>query len=939
MAELTQQVAKGRKLVKLPDGQMVDAPESASDEYVREMYEQAKTGAPIPTQRAKEAQDLLKQEGFQGDLLLGDPQIGLGGRRDPAELQDVGARFGGGRFNLDTMTEQGRAILKANPDISPSDIIALKLPDASEHSWFIRDPKTGQIREADSPHVNELDVADLIGQFAHSPVETAGTIAAGLFPETALGRIGATTVAGGVGNIIDRFLQQGAGVQETDPLSPESLARSAGSGLAAGAGQSLGEGLGLASRGLTGRVGRGYEDIIDLARQSEAAGLGHLAPTRADVNPSRESRYLQAAASTQRGKEAVLDKLGRTYEEINSRIPALDQTDFADLHTTMQNSRRQVVDAATSRLGTTSPIRTPEVLSAIDNFEAGMDKEEQLSAEWIKRVVEDNNLAFDLGARKAQVERLSFETLTERRATPEQMAALKEDPTAKVRSLVKINPADSELYKLLQEYLISADVLQTLENPVIGGETMTGRFNPVEALTSIHRRARKLLGSDDPEFNNRVHEFIDVLGDTLREPVIRQGTGPGAFVMPTPKRYFGGPAGSGKRSIPGDFDNKVNDYLNISRANDDTRSAMRVVDTVRDAVKTGREMDLGRELISPNDPQTINHIEQIGKRSNRPDLLTKVSEGYRQYLIENPDIIEREIGKWKGPEQRRLFAKIASTDQQDSLIRYSRNVARMDRLPLTEALDTDPGGLTAPVIDAIAKSDSQALRSIITASGGKDSTTTRVIKAGLMKYILEESSTPTALARGGFGMVVDPDKYIRVLSQFDKGKLLEEIMSPKEIKFWHLMKDIIPLMPKAARVGDRIISAQIAAQAGTFPVTPGMAKEFLRGREAKLKQEAYAYLYTSPKFQAAFSGRLLPSVEKAGSMFLNQLNRISYDAERDMDELQKSGLLRVRSTPVVDYLGSGLRGAGQFMMEHLPDILKGGGEVSGTVTIPPIGNE
>lgn len=72
---------------------------------------------------------------------------------------------------------------------------------------------------------------------------------------------------------------------------------------------------------------------------------------------------------------------------------------------------------------------------------------------------------------------------------------------------------------------------------------------------------------------------------------------------------------------------------------------------------------------------------------------------------------------------------------------------------------------------------------------------------------------------------------------------------------------------------------------------------------------------------------------------MNQVNRVSYDAEKDMDELQKSGLLRVRSTPAVNYLESGLRSTGQKMVDLLPEILKGGGQATGTVTLPPIGNK
>jgi hypothetical protein len=167
------------------------------------------------------------------------------------------------------------------------------------------------------------------------------------------------------------------------------------------------------------------------------------------------------------------------------------------------------------------------------------------------------------------------------------------------------------------------------------------------------------------------------------------------------------------------------------------------------------------------------------------------------------------LGYIKNTSQQSIKAILEGKSK--NFIKAVNNIYKIQKNNLTKISDAK---FAQPFIDQVL-SNPQAGQLVQNAVKQFDQTTMTKFRAGLIDNIFA-NSTSTAQTGASAGInVVDPARYSKVLSNYERKGLLD-ILDPSEIKMLKNIENVLPFVNSAADVGASLESAAIVAQAKEF---------------------------------------------------------------------------------------------------------------------------
>lgn len=708
-----------------------------------------------------------------------------------------------GQPNRELIIEKGR-VLSNIFGIPPEDMIFIEGNEDTQGQdmIFIRNPKTGKFKAFSQPDVVELaDVGEVLGNYVLNAdmlselgIELMASKGTGAFARVLRG-IGAAIF----GDQIDLAVGRAIGAEKTsfeEGLAPGRLAITGGAGAAGVVAAEVPTNILL--RRLTMQTPRrGMQRLRELNIEgTEKFGLPPISTFEA--TPFGRTMSRQSAAVTPSGRTFQEDKM---IQVMQATQRAMGDTDPADMSTRslrrfVEDRRKELKRASRSNLDVDAQTFSGGrmLLRADRAMNRALDEVEDRAFQRVSDAVVSNNLAFDIGAQRGRVLEL-LEGLPLPTFDPAHPVMFADAPTG-------------QLKLLMNRFAVLANDFPTLEYRATGEIV-----NPVDVLANMHRQVRSLLGVGDTRTNAAAEEFLDILEDTIKNPVKPRD------LPKSLKRKFATvketPRGAGgrfrKQELPEDYSEAVDNYFDTVATNVATRDEMFIRVELHRALRRGELHKFGANVIDPRRPERITQVKQILEASGRGHEFKKFRDGYIRRLIYNPKRIDSQLALWEEIPEQGVRDLVMPPSVERGLREHARTWRQFDNSPLVKAAD-DLDNLTTAATRSILQDNTDDLARALADNGGIDGPLAKALRFGIQLDIAQRAAVHTPQG----ALVFDPKILGSAIKELTDAPNAEVLFRQQDLEFLKFMSRYLPALPGDAGFGEQLIGAQIAQEKGAI---------------------------------------------------------------------------------------------------------------------------
>lgn len=244
--------------------------------------------------------------------------------------------------------------------------------------------------------------------------------------------------------------------------------------------------------------------------------------------------------------------------------------------------------------------------------------------------------------------------------------------------------------------------------------------------------------------------------------------------------------------------------------------------------------DIARIARSDVDPGTLAPtLAQPGKAFTLRTLRRVLPEdkwerfvaGWRSDMLSKPEQIVARLDQWRG-DPRGLRQLIGEAEENQLRI-IGEQAQRFERGPIKRVLREQTRSADR-IRTLVETGDAAELEQAIAAAGGRNSRFGRLMRAGMVQYVLD-----TAQVTRGAQEVLDPGLAIKAIERLRKNGLLEAVMTPDEARRLLDRRNLFSLLPARADPGASIMAAELASATAEVVTAPvhgrGAIVSFLRG--------------------------------------------------------------------------------------------------------------
>ena len=279
--------------------------------------------------------------------------------------------------------------------------------------------------------------------------------------------------------------------------------------------------------------------------------------------------------------------------------------------------------------------------------------------------------------------------------------------------------------------------------------------------------------------------------------------------------------------------------LKAANAHNKLRAGVLNDDYVQKVIKTSKPVDIAKTLASEGG--FTENIE-FALKTYAPDKLKVVKDGMRyHWLTSSPGKAVETIQKRKQLDNLG-FRRVVSKDEEQSLLAVAKSLDKLNSSRISTVFKKQATGGKV-VKELIKDQDPEGMKELVTQLGGKNSSSTELLRVGILEDLLNESTEQTARNT----LKINSKKFAAKWAEYNRNGVLDEVFDEKT-------RDTLGGIEIFSKMWEKSVDPGVSLEAAQLISLLKTPSTFLKGTHGLAMNEMFSWVLLSPKTRKYLAG-------------------------------------------------------------------------------------